>query len=173
MDNIETVDTAIVITDPLYKRQKETVDKMRTALMATDSSDPSSTRHVMQSITAMRIYHQVTRIVKYLDLMDKLENKLYESIDCAIDNASASDPETFAILLDIQTRLQKNMIDSDKLLQPYLNMQSYSEVVDLASIDTAPDDSMQIMSSEKRDKLRANAQSVLEMLDLSGGDGDE
>lgn len=175
MNDVKTVDTVketTVVSNPVCRKQKETVDKMRAAVLACSADDPTSTRQAMQSITAMRIYHQMTRIVNYLDLMDKLEAKLYDSILTSIDSADSAEPETFLMLMGIQTKLQKNMIESHKLLEPYLEVQEFTNAVDLAasSTETTESDSMSIMSSEVRDNLRANAKKVLEMLDTVSGD---
>lgn len=171
MDIVETVDNTAVISNPLRRKQKESVEKMRTALLSSVAEDGTSARQAMQSISAMMIYHQITRIVNYLDLMDKLEAKMYESILNTIDTASASSPETFAVLLEVQTKLQKNMIESQKLLDPYLEAQDFINAVDLAGSDaSATSDSMQIMSPEVRDNLRSNAKKVLELLDNTAGE---
>lgn len=159
--DIKTVDDSRLL-DPLYQRQKEGVAKMRTSLLAYTEENGVSTRQALESITAMRVYHQLTRIVKYLELMDKLENKLYESIEYSIDNSSSSDPTTWAALLNIQAQLQKSMIESHKLIQPYLDIQDFG-VVELApQADTSTNNNTTFaMSSEARDSLRSKAQNVL------------
>lgn len=164
---IKTVDDTTIL-DPLYQKQKENLCKMRTALVSCASDTGVSTSQAMQSITTMRVYHQLVRIVKYLELMDKLEAKLYESIEYQIDTSSPDDPGTLVALMQIQTNLQKTMIESHKLLEPYLDLQEFN-VVDLIPVqhdtNTSP---VQVMSPEDRDKLRSSAQAVL--LQLTGGE---
>lgn len=169
--DIKTVDGSSLIdkVDPLCQRQREGVAKMRTSLLACTDESCISTRQAIQSITAMRIYHQLARIVKYLELMDKLENKMYAAIEYTVDTASESDSNTWVQLVALQERLQKSMIESHKMLQPYLDLQEFS-MVDLVSQETESPTSV-IMSSEARDKLRTNAQAILTQLQDSGGDG--
>ena len=87
MDDIKTVDSSEVVYDPVYQRQKEGVTKMRTSLLACTAENGVTIRNTLDSITAMRIYHQMMRIIKYTELMDKLEDKLYRSIDNMLDNS--------------------------------------------------------------------------------------
>ena len=146
--------------NPLYKKQREGVAKMRTSLLACTEDNGVSVRHAIESITAMRVYHQLLRIIRYLEVMDKLEDKLYDSIDSTIDRVSARDPTTWMALLDIQERLQKNMIASHKLLEPYLDIQDFT-AIDLTSAEDAQTPAALIMDSEIRDRLRTSAQAVL------------
>lgn len=160
MDDIKTVDSSEVVYDPVYQRQKEGVAKMRTSLLACTDENGITIRGTIESITAMRIYHQMMRIIKYTELMDKIEDKLYKSIDNLIDTAP-NDTQTLIQLLTIQERLQKSMIESHKLLQPYLDIKEFS-VVDLVPQDTTSTSSSQLnMKSEDRDRLRSTAQQVL------------
>lgn len=106
MDDIKTVDSSEVVYDPVYQRQKEGVAKMRTSLLACTDENGITIRGTIESITAMRIYHQMMRIIKYTELMDKIEDKLYKSIDNLIDTAP-NDTQTLIQLLTIQERLQK------------------------------------------------------------------
>lgn len=168
MVDIKTVDDSTSIIDPLYQKQKEGITKMRTALLASTSDSSMSTSRAIQNITTMRIYHQMMRIIKYTELMDKLEDKLYRSIDNLLDT-SPDDDQTLIQLLTIQGRLQKSMIESHKLLQPYLDIQDFN-VVDLMPVDnenTGVKTNI-TMNPEERDKLRSNAQAIL--LQLTGGD---
>ena len=144
----------------VYKRQREDVAKMRTSLLACHDDSAMPTRLAIQKITVLRVYHQVSRIIRYLEIMDKLEDKLYESIDYEIDNADITDSETWAKLIMIQEKLQKSMIESHKMLQPYLDLTEFS-VVDLTQDDAQTAGTELTMSPEKRDNLRLAAQSVL------------
>ena len=158
MDDVKIVDENAIINS-LYQRKKEGVQQMRTSLLACTEDNNISVKYAIQNVTAMRVYHQLTRIVQYLELMDKLEQKLYESIDSAIENTEGSDPAAWLQLLAIQEKLQKNMIESHKMLQPYLDIQEFT-AVDLARPETDTPVSS-IMSPESRDRLRSSAQAVL------------
>lgn len=167
--DIKTVksSTNMDITDPLYRKQKEDVAKMRASLLACNT-DISMTKVALQNISVLRIYHQVARIIKYLDVMDKLEDKLYSSIEYAIDNADPRSTSTWIQLMTIQEKLQKNMIESHKLLQPYLNIEEF-KIVELtpSSDDSIPNS---LIDSESRNRLRNSAQAVLSELNVRGND---
>lgn len=167
--DIKTLDGSTVITDPIYKKQKEGVAKMRTSLLACADDGGVSARQAIQNITAMRVYHQLMRIIKYLEMMDKIEAKLYESLDSTIENAE-TDAATMLMLISIQSKLQKNMIESHKLLEPYLNLQELT-MMDLAPQDSELTGDTVLMKSEERDRLRSTAQAVLTQLKEGGGDG--
>lgn len=168
--DIKTVDEPnALITDALYKKQKENVSKMRTALLSFTDDNGVSARQAIQGITGMRIYHQIIRIIRFTELMDKLEAKLYESIDYTVNNADVSDINTMAMLMATQEKLQKSMIDSHKLLQPYLDIQEFT-IADLAESGQDTPVQSQIMNPEDRDRLRSKAQAVLYELGLSDGD---
>lgn len=170
--DIKTVDSSNnLIIDDLYQRQKENVSKMRTALLAVSDESCITPRQAIQDITGMRIYHQLIRIIRYTELMDKLETKLYESIEYSIDSANSPDPATWITLLKIQEKLQKQMIESHKLLQPYLDIKEFS-IVELTSIDNTQNSANIIMEPEERDKLRSKAQSILLQLQDSNSNID-
>lgn len=167
MDDIKTVDSSEVVYDPVYQRQKEGVAKMRASLLACTDENGVTIRGTIESITAMRIYHQMMRIIKYTELMDKIEDKLYKSIDNMLDN-SPDDAATMVMLLNVQEKLQKSMIESHKLLQPYLDIKEFS-VVDLVPQESTAASGPQLnMKSEERDRLRSNAQQVLLQLKEGG-----
>lgn len=171
--DIKTVDEPnTLITDDLYKKQKENVSKMRTALLSFTDENGVSARRAIQGITGMRIYHQIIRIIRFTELMDKLEAKLYESIDYTIVSSDVHDVETLSLLINIQGRLQKSMIESHKLLQPYLDIQEFT-IADLADSGQEAPVTAQIMNPEDRDRLRSKAQAVLYELGLSDGDSDD
>lgn len=168
--DIETVKSSALSDsiDPLYAKQKEDVAAMRTSLLAC-TGDATLTKTALQNISVLRIYHQVSRIIRYLDLMDKLEDKLYQSIEYTVDNADPSRTATWAMLLSIQERLQKNMLESHKLLQPYLNIEEF-QIVDLAAAHTTNNSDDLLLSADSRERLRSRAQAVLaELGDLDDG----
>ena len=170
-----------VPVDQLNSVKREGVQRMRASLLSCFHEDGSLSSRAINQITAMRIYHQVARIIKYLDIMDKLEDKLYESIEKTLDTCDSADPDTLELLLKTQERLQKSMIESHKLLQPYMELQDMS-VVDLMSVsstvDTASTGGIKILSPESRDKLRVAARAAVDSIgevppvppDVIGGD---
>ncbi len=163
----ETVsDGSVRPLDPLLSKQKEDVARMRASLLAC-STDISNTSVALRNITVLRVFHQVSRIIRYLEMMDKIEDKLYESIDAALDKMDGDSPTAWMTLLNIQSRLQENMINSHKLLQPYLNIQEFSMMdMTISSSQEEISPGNVILSKESRDRLRTSAQQVLEALDI-------
>lgn len=162
------VDNTIKFKDPLLSKQHEDVQKMRTSLLACSDGSILSARQAISNVTVLRVYHQISRIVKYLDLMDRLEEKLYDCIDTAIDRADPSNPTSWMMLLNIQERLQKNLIDSHKLLEPYLSvdLQDLYQVIEQPAIDSTANETL-ALDRPTRDKLRNSAQQVIEELGMS------
>lgn len=156
--------------NPIYRKQQEGVARMRTALLASTDDNAMTLRSAINSVTAMRVYHQLLRVIKYTELMDKLENKLYESIESTIDTSAVADPTTWIALLNIQERLQKSMIDSHKMLQPYLDVKEFS-VVDLVdSTQTDDSDNKLALPAHSRDNIRIRAQAILSQLEIIPGE---
>lgn len=98
--------------------------------------------------------------------MDKLEDKLYSSIEHTIDNASDASPATWIQLLKIQEKLQYNMIESHKLLQPYMDLTDFT-IPEIVNSQTADPETL-LIPSDTRDKLRNTAQAIL--VELEEGD---
>ena len=159
-DECKTVTSEAEILDPLYMKQQQDVAAMRASLLAFNSGDPTSARSAIQKITAMRFYHQLSRIIRYTDMMDKIEAKLYESIDSSLERMNSNSPSTWMQLLSIQERLQKCMIESQKLLEPYLNLETLS-FVDVPQVSNEDSFGALLMEQESRDRLRSSAQAVL------------
>lgn len=174
MKDLKTVEENqnLQIHDPNLNFQKEAVERMRTSLLSCtmDSSSKTATA-ALQQIAVMRIYHQVSRVIKYLDLMDKLEDKLYESIEASMDNMTAANPSTWAMLLRIQTQLQNNMVQSQKLLEPYMNMDTFN-IPDFASDKEYIDADAKLIPQESREKIRNTAQAILTELSSSSNEED-
>lgn len=160
--------------DPLILKQKQDVEMMRSLLLGCNTADPNSVKAAMNNILVMRVYHQISRIIKYTEQMDKIEAKLYESIDTSLETMNNADPRTWMMLLNIHERLQKIMIDSHKILEPYLDMQNltYVEVNPEISSDSF---AKTLLDQQSRDKLRSSAQTILAALDstLPSDDGGE
>ena len=81
MNDLKTVEvagsTTVLPLDPLSAKQREDVAKMRASLLAcTDETMPIT----IQQVTVRSLIHQLTRIVKYTELMDKIEDSLYTAI---------------------------------------------------------------------------------------------
>ena len=174
-NEVETVDIDyenIEKIDSTYAKQKEGVAKMRASLLACDvyGGDGTSTLlQTMNNLTVMRVYHQLMRIIRYTEMMDKLEDKLYKSIDEVLDSSN-TDPGTLLVLLKIQADLQKSMIESHKLLQPYMDAKDF-KVSDLitstAEVEVSP--KVSLMSQAQRENLRNSAGEVLKALQLRTG----
>ena len=166
MDDIKTVDDGQLL-DPLLQKQKSDVAHMRTALLSC-TANPESAAVALQNITVLRIYHQMARIIRYLDLMDKLEAKLYSSIEARMDRMRDEDMTTFMTLLNIQTQLQKNMIESQKLLEPYMEV---AETVQAMQIKDAGSDNPMtaVLDKDSRDTVRLAAQNILAELGAIDG----
>ena len=160
----ETVGIDVVNPDPLLTKQQQDVQNMRNELMTCNTRDANSVKAAMNNILVMRIYHQISRIIKFTEQMDKIEEKLYASIDASLTTMMDTDPRTWMSLLTIQERLQKSMIESHKLLEPYLNMENltYVEVSPEVSSDTF---AKQLLDQESREKIRTSAQTLLAALD--------
>lgn len=144
----------------LYANQCRDVSNMRTSLLSCNKNDPDSARKAIQYITVQRVYHQISRIIRYTEMIDKLEDKMYESINMDIDQMDSADPGTWRTLLQLQSKLQESMIESHKLLEPYLKMET------LTTIEVPKDDpndtfTAMILDQQSREKLRTSAQEVL------------
>ena len=149
----------------LLVSQTNDVNEMRNTLLSFNRSDPNAARKALQNITVLRVYHQITRIVRYTDLMDKLEDKMYQSIESQIDDLDPDDSESWRILLNLQSRLQENMIQSHKLLEPYLNLESLN-FTNIAPDETVVDSDAMILDRDSRERLRNSAQEVLQALQI-------
>lgn len=164
MNDSKTVGVSII--DPLLSKQRGDVAQMRTSLLAIDA-DPKLASTAMKKITVLQVYHQMSRIIRYTELCDKLEEKLYESADFMIDSLDSSNGMmTLSTLLNLQERLQKLMIESNKILQPYLDMTSYIESVESQIVDDTSSDITISLDSTKREKLRNAASKVLSQLNV-------
>lgn len=171
MTNFKTVDVPATSPDALRDKKQEDVAKMRASLLAC-GDNPKEIVQSIKQVTILRVIHQVSRIVSYLDMMDRIEDKLYQSVDDVIDTLDTQDLTTWGILLNLQSRLQQNMIESHKLLEPYLNIEELgmTELSDSVPTEVIPDS--ELLPKESRDKLRENAQKVLALLETSGDNND-
>lgn len=151
--------TDLSFVDPLLKEQKNQVDQMRSTLLSFDKNDSNSAKKAVQKITVLRIYHQIARIIKFTEMMDLLEDKLYESMIANIGEMDSFDPATMLTLMKVQSQLQETMVQSQMLIKPYLDM-------DIEAI--APPQELEetsfgaaIISQESRNNIRTGAQALL------------
>lgn len=171
MTGLETVEGNVspvvdLNMDPILQKQQEDVARMRASLLSCSNS-PSLAKNALQNIAVMQIYHQVSRVIRYLDLMDKLEDKLYTSIEYTIEKANPTSSSTWLMLSSIQEKLQKSMIESNKLMEPYLDLHNL-RLFDLAEPeeDTTLTGNAALLGSDSRENVRRNAQKIL--LELQG-----
>lgn len=160
------LDTDLSFADPLLKEQQRQITQMRDTLLTFDKDDIHSAKNAIQSITVMRIYHQIGRIIKFTEMMDKIEDRLYESIDYNLASFDTMDPQTMMMLLQIQEKLQSTMIESQKLIQPYLNI-DFTAIAPTKEVE-ANSFGAAVFTQESRSKIRESAQAVLTA--LSGTD---
>jgi len=161
MDEAKTVTSDSL---DLYASQIEDVSSMRDCLLAIDKADPGSARRALHNITVLRVYHQLARIVRYTELMDKLEDKMYNSIELTLQNMDEMDDSTWRSLVVLQEKLQASMIESHKLLQPYLNMEQLAVLEAPPKEDPGQSFTAMILDKESREKLRTSAHQLLDML---------
>lgn len=164
MDHLNTFEESKV-TDPLYAKQREDVAKMRASLLACNM-DPSLARTAVNNIAVLRVYHQITRIIRYTELMDKLEDKLYESIDNTIDRLNPESQSTWMMLMNIQERLQKTMIESQKMLAPLKDLVEMDLTLDTES--SYAQNTKSILDASARDNIRTKANAILVELNAAG-----
>lgn len=165
MEDIKTVGSDAELYDPMYKKQLQDVASMRTSLLLSNIDNPASVKTAVQNITIMRVYHQLSRIIRYLEIQSKIEEKLYESIECSLLNMQPEDSSTWAALLHIQEKLLKCMTESEKLLQPYLDLTPYIEATTVPETDTTQSFANMLMDKDSRENLRTAASAVLAALE--------
>lgn len=162
MPDFKTVED-MDVRDPLTRKQKEDVAKMRASLLAC-SYDLSSAAAALNNITVLRIYHQISRIIKYIELMDKIEDKMYSSIESFLDRTDANDSASWVALVRLQERLQKNMIESHKLLEPYINMSDAVKTISVEA-ESVSTSTYPLIDDVNRDKIRNAAQTILSQIE--------
>lgn len=155
----------VMTTDPLYAKQREDVAKMRASLLACNV-DPSLARTAINNIAVLRVYHQITRIIQYTELMDKLEAKMYTAINHTIDNLNPDNQSTWMMLMNIQERLQRSMIESQKMLAPLKDLVDMDLTLSSESEYSHNTDSL--LDASSRDKIRNKANAILIELNAAG-----
>ena len=147
----------------LYIKQLEDVNDMRSCLLTFNRNDPNAAKKAIHNITVLRVYHQMSRIIRYTEMMNKIEDKLYQSLDSTLDNMDVHDADSWRTLMVMQERLQENMIQSHKLLEPYLNLESLS-FMNIEPDEAIVDSEATIFDKDSRERLRNSAQEVLRAL---------
>ena len=167
--------TDLSFSDPLLKEQQAQIAQMRSTYVSFNKGDPNSAQRAIQNITVLRVYHQISRIIKFTEVMDALEDKLYDSIISNIGEMDSFDPATMLTLLKVQQQLQETMIQSQQLIKPYMDM----DVLALAPQPEMEDTpfGVSIISQESRNNIRTGAQALLTELrkanpDLPQGDNE-
>lgn len=155
-----SIDTPETFVDPLLKEQKQQAAQMRDALLTCKKNDITSAKVALQNIAILQVYHQVSRIIRYTEMMDRIEDKLYDSIDMNLAEMDEADPNTMILLLKVQSQLQESMVLSQKLLEPYMNIDLASiappvEINEVTSFGAA------ILPKESRNAIRNGAQALL------------
>ena len=145
----------------LYNSQARDVEAMRNSLLSFNRNDPMAARKAIQNVTILRIYHQLSRIVRFTEMMDKIEDRIYQSIDAKLENSEPDDDSLWFTLIPIQERLQKVMVESHKLLEPYLNMEQLATFEVEPAEDPTNAFASMILDQESREKVRTSAQEVL------------
>lgn len=148
----------------LYSEQIKDVENMRNCLLSIDKTDPNAFKKAILNTTLLRVYHQLERIIRYTELMDKIEDRIYQSIEMKLDNADPDDEDIWQTLIPIQERLQRSMIESHKLLEPYLNMEQLSSLEVVQEQDPADSFTSMILDQEARERVRTGAQQLLAVI---------
>ena len=156
----------VLLEDPILKIQREDIAKMRSSLLCCNG-DTSLIKRTLTDITVMRIYHEMSRIIRYTEMMDKIEDKMYESMSYAVEHANAESSGTWLMLMEMQKGIQKSMSNSYNLLKPYLSLSK----TDMSAMATAIDTNVEAipLDTKSRDSIRSTAQHILSLL----GDPDD
>ena len=159
ISDITTLDTDTKPADTLAVQQQSDVSAMRSALLNCDRGDAASVSFALQTIFSMRVFHHLSRLIKYTEHMDKIEQKMYESMDRFMDNLEETDTSAWLALITAQEQLQRIMMNSQKLLEPYSNVSLYVP-------EQPVEDSFGngILDQTERKKLRESAQLILDTL---------
>lgn len=148
------------LVDPLLFEQKEQANLMRQSLLTCRTGTISNAKVALQNIAVLQIYHQVARIIRFIETMDRLEDKIYDSIDMNIGGMDSADPATMLMLVKVQGDLYKTMAMSQDLLKPYMD-------IDIESIAPPRDITEEssfgaiMLPKESRNAIRNGAQALL------------
>ena len=166
LEPVENTDFSSV--DPLLKEQKMYVDQMRDTLIKCNKIDVNSVKRSMQNTTVMRVYHQIGRIIKFTEMMDLLEDKLYESMIANLGEMDSYDPNTLIMLTKLQAQLQETMVQSQLLIKPYLDL-DLETIMPPQELETNSFGAA-LISQESRNNIRTGAQALLTELKKANPD---
>ena len=148
------------LVNPLLTEQVEQAAQMRDALLICRKSDIHTAKGALQNIAVLQVYHQVARIIRHIEVMDRLEDKLYASIDANLSQMDEFDPATMMMLVKVQGDLQKTMLLSQEMLKPYMDI----DIESLAPMKDVTEESSfgaAILPKESRNAIRNGAQALL------------
>ena len=98
--------------------------------------------------------------MRYTEMMDRIEDKLYDSIDMNLAEMDEADPNTMILLLKVQSQLQESMVLSQKLLEPYMNI-DLASIAPPVEINEETSFGAAIIPKESRNAIRNGAQALL------------
>lgn len=153
----------------LLSEQAKDVGNMRRALLTFDKNDPNAARKAIQNVTLLRVYHQLERIVRYTEFIDKLEDRIYQSLDMKLMNADPDDEDIWFTLIPVQERLQRMMVESHKLLEPYLSMEQLTALDVPKEEDPANSFTSMLLEQESREKVRTGVQQLMAIINTFDG----
>lgn len=148
------------LVNPLLREQVEQAAQMRDALLVCRKSDIHTAKGALQNIAVLQVYHQVARIIRFTEMMDRLEDKLYSSIDANLAQMDDFDPATMMMLVKVQGDLQKSMVLSQEMLKPYMDI----DIESLAPVKDITEESSfgaALIPKESRNAIRSGAQALL------------
>ena len=157
-DTLSTIDDDLI--NPLLREQQQQAAQMRDALLTCKKNDITSAKVALQNIAVLQVYHQVARIIRYTEVMDRLEDKLYASIDANLSQMDDFDPATMMMLVKIQGELQKSMVISQDLLKPYMDI-DLDAIAPPRDINEENSFGAAILPKESRNAIRNGAQALL------------
>ena len=164
-DNAVIQDSPITIepdslVDPLIFEQKEQANLMRKSLLTCRTGTISNAKVALQNIAVLQIYHEVARIIRFIEVMDRLEDKIYDSIDMNISGMESADPATMLMLVKVQGDLYKTMAMSQELLKPYMNI-DLEAIAPMKDVNEDIPFGVAIIPKESRTAIRNGAQALL------------
>ena len=152
--------TDVSLTNPLLIAQINQAAEMRTSLLACTTTDLRSAKSALQNIAVLQIYHQVARIIRFTEQMDRWEDKLYDSMDMCIGGMDSADPATLMLMLKVQGDLYKAMVISQDLLKPYVDI-DLEAIAPPRDINEETSFGAAILPRESRTVIRNGAQALL------------
>ena len=152
--------TDVSLTNPLLIAQINQAAEMRTALLTCTTSDLRSAKVALQNIAVLQIYHEVAKIIRFTEQMDRWEDKLYDSMDMCIGGMDSADPATLMLMLKVQGDLYKTMVLSQELLKPYMNI-DLEAIAPPKAINEDTSFGAAILPRESRAVIRNGAQALL------------